>query len=210
MYYTLVNIGYLISLVNLVLYLKSFHGYGKAFQFFRWYLGIIFSIQIISFIMMKLYINNLFVSHFYFIGQFVLLGLFYESLMIAKRQKDFVKWGIGMGLLALGVQYAFDPKQFFQFNLFEIAVTSLLLVVFAVLHLYNMLTEKKEFYYINLGIIIYLLGSTVLFFVGNLTALLNPKLSLLTWTLNAGLIIIYQLFILLEWKKSFSKKAIQK
>ena len=72
-----------------------------------------------------------------------------------------------------------------------------------------MLNEKKEFYYINMGIFMYLFGSTILFLVGNLTTVLSPKMSLITWILNAFLYIVYQLFILVEWKKSFSKKSIQ-
>jgi positive regulator of sigma E activity len=71
-----------------------------------------------------------------------------------------------------------------------------------------MLNEKKEFYYVNVGLLIYLLGSTILFLVGNLTAILSPKMSLFTWILNALLIIINQFFILIEWKKSFYKKEI--
>jgi hypothetical protein len=210
MYYLFVYVGYLFSLINLIVYIKSFGHFGKAHLWFKWYLGIVFGIQFISYIMMKLNTNNLFMSHFFFVGQLVLLGVFYENLMKTQKQKTFVKWGMGLGLLAITIQYIVDPSQFFQFNLFEIAITSLIVVVFALLHLYNMLSEKKEYYYVTLGIIIYLLASTVLFFAGNLSAGLSSELQLLTWTLNAFLVIVYQLFILFEWKKSFSKKAVKK
>lgn len=205
-----IYLGYFILLINVLLYTFSFFYGKKVNAFFVWYLQLIFSIQIISYIMMKLHINNLFVSHFFFVGQLVLLGLFYKTLMKTERQKDFVKMGIGLGLFVLGIQYVLEPDQFFKFNLLEIAITSLLVVVFAMMHLYNMLAEKKEYYYVTVGVIIYLLASTVLFFVGNLTIGLSKELKFLTWTLNAFLIIVYQLFILFEWKKSFSKNAIQK
>ena len=152
--------------------------------------------------------NNLALINGFFIGQLILLGLFYKKLMKTEQQKNFVKWSIALGFLAVAIHYFLDPSQFFKFNLFEITVTSLLIVAFAVLHLYNMLTEKKEFYYINLGIIIYLLSSTVLFFVGNLTIVLSTELKFLTWRLNAFLFVVYQLFIVFEWRKSFYKKAI--
>ncbi|MDZ4331733.1 MAG: hypothetical protein U0945_14270, partial [Flavobacterium sp.] len=119
-----------------------------------------------------------------------------------------VKAGLVIGLLALSIQYAYDTSLFFKFNLFEIFITSFLLIIYATIHFYNMLNEKKEFYYVNVGLLIYLLGSTILFFVGNLTAILSPKMSLFTWILNALLIIINQFFILIEWKKSFYKKEI--
>ncbi|WP_264544758.1 MULTISPECIES: hypothetical protein [Flavobacterium] len=93
-----------------------------------------------------------------------------------------------------------------KFNLFEIFITSFLIVTYATFHLYNLLNEEKEFYYVNLGILIYLFGSTVLFLGGNLAAMLSSKYNDVPWILNAFLYIIYQLFILYEWKKSFSKK----
>jgi positive regulator of sigma E activity len=72
-----------------------------------------------------------------------------------------------------------------------------------------MLNEKKEFYFLNVGILMYLFGSTVLFLVGNLTASLSLKWSKIPWILNAFLYVMYQILILIEWKKSFYKKEIQ-
>ncbi|RKS13615.1 hypothetical protein C8C87_0837 [Flavobacterium sp. 120] len=208
MYYVLVNIGYLILFFNLVLFIKGFANQCKAYKIFTWYLGVVFTIQIISNIFMRMNTNNLFLSHFYFIGQFILLSFFYITLLKEEFQKKLVKAGLVIGLLALSIQYAYDTSLFFKFNLFEIFITSFLLIIYATIHFYNMLNEKKEFYYVNVGLLIYLLGSTILFFVGNLTAVLSPKMSLFTWILNALLIIINQFFILIEWKKSFYKKEI--
>jgi hypothetical protein len=206
MYYVLVNIGYLILLLNLILFIKGFPKQGKAYKIFTWYLGVIFIIQISSNALMKIHINNLFLSHFYFIGQFISLSFFYFAILKEEYQKRTVKLGLFIGLSVLGIQYANDTSLFFRFNLFEIFITSFLLIIYAVFHFYNMLNEKKEFYYINMGILLYLFGSTILFFVGNLTAILSPKMSLLTWTLNAFLYIIYQIFVLVEWRKIFLTK----
>nr|WP_315233139.1 hypothetical protein [uncultured Flavobacterium sp.] len=208
MYYILVNIGYLILFFNLILFIKGFANQGKAYKIFTWYLGVVFTIQIISNIFMRMNTNNLFLSHFYFIGQFILLSFFYITVLKEEFQKKLVKAGLVIGLLALSIQYAYDTSLFFKFNLFEIFITSFLLIIYATIHFYNMLNEKKEFYYVNVGLLIYLLGSTILFFVGNLTAILSPKMSLFTWILNALLIIVNQFFILIEWKKSFYKKEI--
>ncbi|MFC4394391.1 hypothetical protein [Flavobacterium quisquiliarum] len=90
--------------------------------------------------------------------------------------------------------------------MFEITLTSLLIVVFALMHFYNMLTENKAYYYVSMGIIIYLLSSTVLFIIGNLTSTLNNDVKYLSWMVNAFLNVIYYLFILFEWKVSFSPK----
>lgn len=205
-----INVGYLILLLNLVLFIIGFPNQGKAYKIFTLCLGLIFSVQMGSMFLMHLSLHNLFLSHFYFIGQFVLLSFFYINILKEDYQKKTVKIGLILGLLVLGIQYANNLDLFFAFNLFEIFITSFLIIIYATFHFYNMLNEKKEFYYINIGILFYLFGSTILFLVGNLTATLSPNLSKITWTLNAFLYIIYQLFILIEWKKNFSKKAINK
>ena len=200
------NIGYLILFLNLILFLKGVHNNSKAYKIFTWYLGVIFVVQIVSMILMKNLVNNLFLSHFYFIGQFIVLSLFYINILKEKFQKKVVKFGLFLGLITLGIQYANDVSLFLKFNLFEIFITSFLLILYATFHFYNMLNEKKEFYYINMGVLIYLFGSTILFLVGNLTIVLSPKMNKITWILNSILYIVYQIFILVEWNKSFSKK----
>jgi hypothetical protein len=200
------NIGYLILLLNLIIFLKGVRTNSKAYKIFTWYLGVIFVVQIVSMILMKNHINNLFLSHFYFIGQFIVLSLFYINILKEKFQKKVVKFGLFLGLITLGIQYANDISLFLKFNLFEIFITSFLLILYATFHFYNMLNEKKEFYYINMGVLIYLFGSTILFLVGNLTIVLSPKMNKITWILNSILYIVYQIFILVEWNKSFSKK----
>jgi hypothetical protein len=112
------------------------------------------------------------------------------------------------GLTVIGIQYLIDPAAFFKFNKLEIVVTSFLIVILAVIHLYNMLSEKKEFYHATIGIIFYLFSSTVLFLVGNLMEMLGDKYHFFPWTINAFLVILYHLFILYEWKVSFYKTAI--
>ncbi|MCC4923287.1 hypothetical protein LL966_18805 [Flavobacterium chungbukense] len=149
--------------------------------------------------------SNLFLSNVFIIGQLILLGLFYNSLFALKSQKRFVGISLIVALLVLAVQFMMDWSQFLRFNLFAIALTSLLIVVYALIHFYNMLTESKSYYYASIGVVFYLLASTVLYFIGNLTHNLSNEFKFLSWELNAFLIIIYYFFILYEWKKSFSK-----
>lgn len=204
-----INIGYLILLINLILFIKGFPNQGKAYMIFTWYIIISFIIQGSTGILYHLKMNNLFLSHFYFIGQFVLLSFFYLTILKKTIQKKIVMVSLVLGLSVLGIQFANDTSLFFRFNLFEIVITSFLLIVFASFHFYNLLNEKKEFYYINMGILMYLSGSTILFLVGNLMTSLSPKINKIPWILNSFLYIIYQVFILVEWKKSFSNKTRQ-
>lgn len=160
-------------------------------------------------LMYHLRFNNLFLINIFFIGQMILLGLFYNSILKLKSQKLFVKLSLCLTLLVLVAQFMMDYSQFLKFNLFEITITSLVVVFFALMHLYNILTDTKEYYYITVGLIIYLLVSTVLFLVGNLTIGLSNELKLMTWHLNAFFLLMNQLFILYEWKASFRSKKVK-
>ena len=203
----LIYSAYLILLLNLILYSYSFFRKEKANVFFVSYLAFSFLLQIYMEIIYFLRGNNLLAINIFFVGQMILLGLFYNSLMHIKSQKLFVKISVIIALMVLGAQFIMDPNQFFKFNLFEITLTSLLIVIFVLIHFYNMLTENKEYYYISIGIVFYLLTSTVLFLVGNLSPELSADLKYITWMLNAFLIVVYQLFILYDWIKSNPKKG---
>ncbi len=205
----LIYSGYLILLLNLILYSYSFFRKGKANVFFVSYLAFSFLMQLSMELMYIFRMNNLFVVNIFFIGQMILLGLFYNSLMILKSQKIFVKTSLIIALSLLTAQYVLDPAEFLKFNLFEIILTSLLIVVYALVHFYNMLTESKQYYYVNVGVICYLLASTVLFLIGNLSLELSNDLKYLSWMLNAFLVFVYQLFILYEGIQSFYKKPLQ-
>ncbi|KIO54826.1 hypothetical protein [Flavobacterium hibernum] len=203
----LIYSGYLILLLNLILYSYSFFRKGKANVFFVSYLAFAFVMQCSLEILYRIKINNLFAVNIFFIGQMILLGLFYNSLLPIKSQKICVKTALITALFLLAGQFMMDSSQFLKFNLFEITLTSLLIVAFALLHFYNMLTENKKFYYVSFGTVFYLLGCTVLFLIGNFSTRLSDNVKYLSWMLNAFLFLVYHLFILYEWKVSFYKKV---
>ncbi|TWH99351.1 hypothetical protein IQ05_03100 [Flavobacterium tiangeerense] len=202
-------VGYFILILNFILYWNGFSKHGKTFQYLVCYLTVLVIVQVIMEILVLQSKNNLFLVHAYFIGQFLCLGFFYKTLMKTKTQVAIIQYSMIAGCVLLIVDYALYPEQFFKFNLLEIALTSLLVVLYAVMHLYNMLLEHKQYYFLTIGIITYLLASTVLFFVGNITTGLSDEFKLLTWNVNSFLVILFQLLIFVEWKKSFSKKALR-
>lgn len=200
--------GYFLLILNFILYSKGFSKHGKTFQYLVFYLTVLVIVQVSMEILVLQSIDNLYLVHAYFIGQFLCLGFFYKSLMMTKTQISIIQYSMLAGCMVLIVDYVIYPEQFFKFNLLEIASTSLLVVLYAVMHLYNMLLQQKQYYFLTIGIITYLLASTVLFFVGNITTGLSDEFKLLTWNANSFLIILFQLLIFVEWKKSFSKKAL--
>lgn len=203
----LIYSGYLILLINLILYTSSFFRKEKANVFFVSYLAFSFVMQFSMELIYFLHMSNLVVVNIFVIGQMLFLGLFYYSILKLKIQKLLVKIGLLFTLLILGIQFYIYPELFFKFNLFEITITSLMIVVFALLHFYNMLTENRTYYYVTIAVILFMLGSTILYLVGNLTLTLSENVKYLSWKLNAFLFIIYHLLILYEWMKSFYVKG---
>lgn len=202
----LIYFDYSILVVNVVLYSFSFFRKEKANVFLWLYLIFSLLIQLGMEILYHLKMNNLLLMNFSFLQQMVFLGLFYRSLYKQDIQKKFVSISLGLVSFVLIARLFFDPDLLFKFNLAQITVTSLLTVVFALIHFYNMITENKQYYYLTIGVIGYMFGSTVLFLLGNLTTGLSNDFKYLSWRLNAFLVIVYYLFILFEWIKSFSKK----
>ena len=194
--------GILLLATNTIVYFKGFFKNEKAFKIFVIYNAVMLFIQVISLLFSLKGINNIFLSHFYFILQFILLSSFYFYLINHTLQKRAILYTSSTVLVILLLQYIIYPDLIYKFNLLEVFLTSFAVILYSTLHLYNMLNSKKTYYYINLGILIYLFGSTVLFLTGNLIAALNSSKNQLTWTLNAVLYVVYQLFILFEWKKS--------
>lgn len=199
---------YLVLLINLIVYSYSFFRKGKANVFFVSYLAFCFAMQFTMELMYHLGMTNLVVVNIFFIGQMILLGIFYNSLTQIKSQKIFIKISLVIALLVLAIQFSMDSREFTKFNLFEITLTNLLTVIFALFHFYNMLTESKSYYYTSIGLVFYLLASTVLYLIGNLSLGLSDDLKYLTWQLNNCLLLCYQFCILYDWIKSFSSKGV--
>jgi hypothetical protein len=55
----------------------------------------------------------------------------------------------------------------------ESYLTTIPLIIYATMHLYNNLGEKSHFYYINLGLLFYLFTSTFIFLLYKLITVLN-------------------------------------
>ncbi|MBZ4037763.1 hypothetical protein K6T82_23605 [Flavobacterium sp. 17A] len=203
-----IYLGYFVLTIDLILYTYSFFRKEEANVFFVSYLAFCFIMQFSMEAMYHFHLNNLFLVNIFIIGQMIFLGLFYNSIFNVKSQKRFVLISVGAALLILAIQFATDWGQFLRFNLFEITLASLLVVIFALIHFYNMLTESKKYYYISIGVMFYLLTSTVLFLIGNLTHNLSKEFKFLSWQLNSVLLVMYYGFILFDWKKNFSKKSV--
>lgn len=175
----------------------------NSLKIITYYICIYFIVDTVSRVFVFNNWKNHIVSHFYFIPQFILLSLFYKSLFNS-IQKKIVTFFILLVLSILTIQYIINPKLFTQLNNFEITLTCCVLVVFPIIHLFNSLTKKGRFMYINAGVLFYISFSTLFFILLKLIAF-NEDLETLyrpLATINEIFIVLYMIAFLIEYRKN--------
>lgn len=201
--------GLVLLCINVILYLKGFSKNGKAYTFFSLYLMGICIIQLVMDFLASRYYKNHFLSTYYLLVQFILLSLFFNRLFQPINKRKALAINIISVAVALGlaVQYAFYPDMFYTFNSAGFLVTSVVLVIYSVLYLYELLSKKLIFYYVTAGIFLYLISSALIFASAAAIVTLHDSLYMYIWKTNAALFIVYQLLITWEWKQRFLPKT---
>lgn len=193
--------GLILLIVNSFLFVKKLAGKDQLYRILTIYLVTLSVVETFCNVIGILKPNsNLFISHFYFNFQFLFLSFFFYKLFNSPILKKLVVitlvviWGI------LAVQYYQTPTLFWQFNLFEILSISFILIGYALIHLYNSLGEEKKYFNFSIGLIMYLLCSSIIFMSGNLELVFYYEPYIDIWIFNSILYIVYQILILKEWK----------
>ena len=198
----------LFLIINSFIYFKSFTKFGKAFQIFSIYLVLMCVIQLLAIFYGKyLHKSNLFLSHFYFILQFVILSFFYYFLF----KKKIVLLLMIPVFFFLGYQYFLDHSIVFKYNTIGIALTQLILIIYSILYLYRSLNGEAEFLIVNIGLFLYLISSTLIFASGNLVfnEKISEALNFLLVNLKRILYFVFQILIFIEWRKNYYKKTLR-
>ncbi len=197
-------LGLILIITNAFLYTKSYISNKRnvtlLYLFLYLFFGVI--IMISSSYLAHYKTNNLHLAHLYFIFQFVFLSLFYRTLFNS-FQKKVVTSILVIVLSILALQYYNNINLIERFNLFEIFITSFPLVIYSIVHLYNSLSKKGEYMFVNAGVLIYITSSTLIFILGNyLHTSIDKETGVYIWFINKVLYVIYLLLILAEWKTS--------
>ena len=202
------DLTFYLSLIYPLLYLKGFVANNKAFKIFTIYLLSIGVIMLFARLVIKVweFESNLFLSHFYYVIQFVLLSLFYFQLLRSK----WIYYIGGLVLLFLSYQYINDIQLYYRYNAIGMFLTHITLVVYALIYLYQSLDGKKEFTIVNTGIFIYLLSSSLIFASGNLVFDIDiPKtFTALLVDINNFLFLAFQILIIIEWYLNYRKRKV--
>ena len=209
LYHIIVYFGYSVLAINTFLFFKSYRKNSIAFKIICFYLLFCFIIQLITEYLFRIRENNLFLSHYYFLGQFLFLSFFYRSILTSQSKKKVINVFLIIIPFLIGLLYTINPKDYFKFNLIEVIIASLPIVFYSILYFSEILNSSKTFVYLNSGVFIYLISSTFLFSVGNF---INDSSSTgdfkrYVWILNTFLYLFYQLLIFIEWYKKFRKTS---
>lgn len=193
----------LLLLINSVAYIVTFKvaKNGYAMQVLQTYLVTTFTLTLVMFIFAIYKENNIYLSHFYFPIQFILLSVFY-LLHFNSKQRQVLKGIFIVVLFILGIKYITQPKELFSFSLFEIFITSLPVVLYSIIHLYNSLNKKGAFLYINAAVLIYTTASTLVFFLGNYLGNIAKDVAVNVYFFHKILYIVFLILILIEWRVS--------
>ncbi|OXA79567.1 hypothetical protein SAMN05444397_104159 [Flavobacterium aquidurense] len=196
-------VGLFFLLVNSILFYRTRKN--KSIQYF------IITIYLICLFVEELFCNiigfynpgsNFFLSHYYFIFQFIALSMFFRNLFSNVVLKRGILFFLILVLILLAMQYYRKPDLYWEFNLFEIGVTSALLILYGLIFLIqNLKKNKSNYLYFTNGLVIYLISSLSIFLTGNTDSVIFTEPFLLDfWFFNSLFYILYQFLIFKEWK----------
>lgn len=195
-------IGLFLLFINSVLFLKFRKAKDIVYSYIMYYLIVQFLVELCCNIIGILYPNkNFFLSHYYFVIQFIVLSLFFYQVFKNKLLKRIVYINLGIVLFILCFQYYKTPSLYWEFNNFEIGVTSILLILYSIVYFFENLKESYKYHFFCYGLTFYLMSSCLIFLTGNTQLVfMNEPVYLDIWIFNSLFFILFQIFIYKEWK----------
>ena len=177
--------------------------FNKAFKVFTLNLFFVTLVQVNSTIVGKVFhLPNIFLSHYYFLLQFIFLSFFYMQLLKGK----WIYLISGASMLFFITQYAIDHDMYHKFNQTGMLVSYLVLILYAIIYLYKCLSFRGEFVLVTIGILTYLLSSSLIFASSNTVLSIDKAVYSLLFDINKILFFAYQVLIFLEWFKNYRFK----
>ena len=203
-------IGLLILLLNVLLFTFGLKEKNKKEQLITVYLTVLFIVELFCHIIGWTNPgNNLFLSHYYFNSQFVILSVVFYQLLEEKIFKKIIL--INLFAISGVVLYSYieDPSLYFRFNIIEVTLTSAALSLYSILYLVKTLRQSEPFYYFSTGLLLYLTNSLFIFLSGNTETVFIEDPYIDIWIFNSLFYILYQALIYKNWKSlKDSKKAV--
>jgi hypothetical protein len=151
-------------------------------------------IEIFSSYLASQHIPNLHLTHYYTIGQFFILSMIYYRQL--KKFQLVVPIGVVLFSGILIYQLIESKIVYNEFNTSGFLVSACVLISFAFFYYLEHITEKRYWDTFNVGLFLYLGGSSIIFLTMNRWKDLEDWY-LFIWTINGSLVVLYQVFITL-------------
>ncbi len=207
---TLGNLAVFLLVVAFFLFLSKIKNQNKSYKLLTIYLGIISCTELGCRLAMNFTYNNNPIVHVDTMAQFIVLSLFYLSLFTANLQRNVVKIFVIVLPVFFIIKFSIHPEILLRNEPLEYFLFAILLVIYAAIHLYNILNKKKEFYYFSVGLMIFLLASLIVILTANLRILLgNKALNKSFLIFNNFFYLAFQVFVIAEWILNYYKKPLQ-
>lgn len=137
-------------------------------------------------------IPNLHLTHYYMIGQFLIISAIYYFQL--KKFQLVVPVGIALFSGFLIYQLMLSKIEYNVFNTTGFLVSACILISYAFLYYIEHIAEKRYWDTLNVGLFLYLGGSSIIFLTMNYSKDVE-EFYMPIWTINGMLVILYQLFV---------------
>lgn len=143
--------------------------------------------------------ENLIITHSHYQLQFLFCSMVFYSLIKSHFRKVIVLVTILFYAFVLYHCYQ-DATIIFTINIYEIFLISAILIIYALYYLYYLIDRKENYINFTIGLIMYLLCSSIVFFYGVEEIVICEKPFVDIWVFSSIFLIIYQLLIYRDWK----------
>lgn len=182
-----------------ILYALGFFKFKKVYKIFTIYLLAIAAVQLTAHFIGRggARQHNLHISHYYYVAQFVLLTWFY-AVLLRKKWPYYVMIPV---LLLIVYQFIDYPGLYYEYNPIGMALTHIILVIFAIVYLYQSISNRGSFVLTTGALLVYLLVSALIFASGNLLLSLDitNEVKATLNDLNRILYFVFQVVVIVEW-----------
>ncbi len=201
--------------VNVMLCLYKFKQLDTPLRIFCYFLTWNLSIEVAARICSYTVENNLPLLHLYTLGEFLLLSIFYKSLMVkSEGAQQKINYFILVGAVLIILNSIF-LQSIYGFNTIAKTAVQLTIISYAILYFYNLtnnqsLSEQagKSLRLINSAILVYYSGSLFIFMCSQVS-FVESDLYVFFWAFNAALYLTFQLLVLWGiWKMVFQKTTL--
>lgn len=179
-------------LFNALLLVKNWRRLEVYMRILACWLIALFVVQFAMAVLAELGIPNQYLTHYYVVGQFVLLTFFYFSVL--EKFKKYIAIGGGIFFAFFAFQLLASPFDFNSFNTPSYLISSCVIMLYTMLYFMENIQKKRVLDLFNMGVFMYFGASSILFFTINHWKEFADW-NVFIWTLNASLFLLFQLMV---------------